>query len=65
MAEKIYSEMTDAELAKEKSKLETHRDSLKEELRKIVAEQDKRIMAKRVSTMTDAEKETMRQVIGK
>jgi len=65
MAEKIYDEMTDAELAKEKSKFEAQRDSLKGELRKIVAEQDRRIVAKKVSTMTDAEKETLRQVIGK
>lgn len=60
-----YSKMTDAELTAEKSKLETQCDSIKAELKKIVREQDLRIVKKEFDAMPDAKKESLKQIIGR
>lgn len=60
-----YNEMTDKELAAEKLKLERQRDSLKAELREIVAIQDLRVVKAEFDAMPDSKKESLRQIIGK
>lgn len=59
-----YGKMTDEALEKEKTRLDSNRQNARNQMKEIQEEQDRRATAKKLSGMTDKEKDNLRQVLG-
>ena len=63
--EKSYDDMTIPELEAAKAKLEAQKEEIRAEQKRIVVLINLKVMEKKLDTMTDSEKETLGQIIGK
>ncbi|MBN1691310.1 MAG: hypothetical protein JW901_09825 [Dehalococcoidia bacterium] len=60
-----YEDMTISELEAAKAKLEVQKEEIRAEQKIIVSMINRKIAEKKLSDMTDAEKDAIKQVIGK
>jgi hypothetical protein len=63
--EKSYDDMTIQELEAAKARLEVQKEDIRAEQKRIVGMINRKIMEQKLGTMTDSEKETLGQIIGK